>query len=340
LQRWGNRREEVDALLPAADRALEWIDDFGDRDDDGYVEYLRTSDRGLRNQGWKDSHDSTRFADGQLAEPPIALCEVQGYVYAALIARSHFATEKGDHPYAEELRTRAAELKRRFNDDFWLEEHRWLAMGLDRDKEPIDALTSNMGHCLWTGILDEDKAALVGARLLSDELFAGWGIRTLASSMTGYNPISYHNGSVWPHDNAICAAGLMRYGLVEEAHRVMEGIVHAASYFGNRLPELFAGLARTDVPFPVSYPTSCSPQAWAAASPLLFLRSMLHFDPDVRNAQLHLAPEVPDWIGRLVLEGVPLMGGHLSIEVEGNRCNVLDSPPGLTIVPEANRPTV
>jgi glycogen debranching enzyme len=171
-------------------------------------------------------------------------------------------------------------------------------------------------------------------------LFAGWGIRTLASSMTGYNPISYHNGSVWPHDNAICAAGLMRYGLVEEAHRVMEGIVHAASHFGNRLPELFAGLARADVPFPVSYPTSCSPQAWAAASPLLFLRSMLHFDPDVRNAQLHLAPEMPDWIGRLVLERVPLMGGYLSIEVEGNRCKVLDAPPGLTIVPEARRPTV
>jgi glycogen debranching enzyme len=340
LQRWGNRRDEVDALLPAADRALAWIDDFGDRDDDGYVEYLRTSDRGLRNQGWKDSHDSTHFSDGQLAEPPIALCEVQGYVYAALTARSHFATEQGDDEYAEELRTRAAELKRRFNNDFWLEEHRWLAMGLDRDKLPIDALTSNMGHCLWTGILDEDKAALVGTRLLSDELFSGWGIRTLASSMTGYNPISYHNGSVWPHDNALCAAGLMRYGLVDEAHRVMEGIVGAAAHFGNRIPELFAGLARGDVPFPVSYPTSCSPQAWAAASPLLFLRSMLHFDPDVRNEQLHLAPEVPDWIGRLVLERVPLMGGHVSIEVEGNHCKVLDAPPGLTIVPEPRRPTV
>jgi glycogen debranching enzyme len=157
--------------------------------------------------------------------------------------------------------------------------------------------------------------------------------------MTGYNPISYHNGSVWPHDNAICVAGLMRYGLVEAAHRVMEGIVAAAPYFGNRLPELFAGLSRADVPFPVSYPTSCSPQAWAAASPLLFLRSMLHFDPDVRNEQLHLAPDVPDWIGRLVLERVPLMGGHLSIEVEGSRCTVLEAPAGLTIVPVPRRAT-
>lgn len=339
LQRWGNRRREVDVLLPAADRALRWIDEYGDRDGDGYVEYERSSDLHPRNQGWKDSNDSTRFADGRSAEPPVALCEVQGYVYAALTARAHFATEQGDDGYAEKLSKRAAELKRRFNDDFWLEERGWLAMGLDRDKQPLDALTSNMGHCLWTGILDEDKAAAVGERLLSPELFSGWGIRTLATSMTGYNPISYHNGSVWPHDNAICAAGLMRYGLVEAAHRVMEGIVAAAPYFGNRLPELFAGLSRADVPFPVRYPASCSPQAWAAASPLLLLRSMLHFDPDIRNERLHLAPDVPDWIGRLTLERVPLMGGHVSLEVEGDRCTVLEAPRGLTIVPERRRAT-
>ncbi len=340
LQRWGNRQEDVDALMPAADRALAWIDEFGDRDGDGYVEYLRTNDRGLENQGWKDSHDSTRFADGRLADAPVALCEVQGYVYAALVARSHFATEAGDEPYAARLRARAADLKARFNRDFWLEERGWLAMGLDRDKRPLDALTSNMGHCLWTGILDEDKAAIVGAHLVSDAMFSGWGIRTLATSMTGFNPISYHNGSVWPHDNAICAAGLMRYGMVEESHRVMEGIIHAAGFFGNRIPELFAGLPREQFSFPVSYPTSCSPQAWAAASPLLFLRSMLRFDPDVRNARVHLAPELPEWIGRLALRGVPLMGGHLSVEVEGDRCDVLELPEGLTVVPEPHQPTL
>jgi glycogen debranching enzyme len=339
LQRWGTKHDEVDALLPAADRALAWIEDFGDRDGDGYVEYLRTSDRGLRNQGWKDSFDGVRFADGRLADPPIALCEVQGYVYAAYIARAHFATELGDDDLGVKLRARAAELKRRFNEDFWLEEDGWLAMGLDRDKAKIDALTSNMGHCLWTGILDEEKAAIVGKRLLSDELFSGWGMRTLATSMVGYNPISYHIGSVWPHDNALCAEGLMRYGLVAEAHRVMEGIVAAAEFFGNRLPELFGGLPRDELPFPVIYPTSCSPQAWAAASPLLFLRSMLHFDPDVRNAQLHLAPDVPSWIGRLVLEHVPLMGGYVSLEVEGNECHVLELPPGLTVVPKPRRAT-
>jgi glycogen debranching enzyme len=340
LQRWGNRREEVDALLPAADRALAWIDDFGDRDGDGYVEYLRTNDRGLENQGWKDSHDSTRFADGRLATAPVALCEVQGYVYAALIARSHFAAEAGDEEHAAALRSRARALKTRFNRDFWVEERGWLAMGLDRDKKQIDALTSNMGHCLWTGILDDDKAQIVGGHLVSDAMFSGWGIRTLATSMTGFNPISYHNGSVWPHDNALCAAGLMRYGCVDAAHRVMKGIVDAAAYFGNRMPELFAGLPRDEFSFPVSYPTSCSPQAWAAASPLLFLRSMLHFDPEVRNSQLHLAPDVPEWIGRLTLRRVPLMGGHLSIEVEGDRCRVLEQPAGLTIVPEARRPMV
>jgi glycogen debranching enzyme len=339
LQRWGNRRAEVDALLPAADRALAWIDEFGDRDGDGYVEYVRTNDRGLENQGWKDSHDSTRFADGRLATKPVALSEVQGYVYAALVARAHFATEAGDDDHATRLLARARDLKARFNRDFWVEERGWLAMGLDRDKQPLDALTSNMGHCLWTGILDPDKAAIVAEHLVSDTMFSGWGIRTLATSMTGFNPISYHNGSVWPHDNAICAAGLMRYGFVDAAHRVMKGIVDAAAYFGNRIPELFAGLPRDEFSFPVSYPTSCSPQAWAAASPLLFLRSMLHFDPEVRNSTLHLAPSVPDWIGRLTLRRVPLMGGHLTIEVEGDRCEVLEQPERLTILREARRPT-
>jgi glycogen debranching enzyme len=340
MRRWGTRRHEVDALLPAADRALAWIHEFGDRDGDGYVEYQRMSDRGLQNQAWKDSHDSTRFADGRLGRAPIAPCEVQGYVYAALLARANFADEARDVRLATDLRTRAAELKTRFNRDFWLEEHGWLAMGLDCDKQPLDALTSNMGHCLWTGILDDDKAHRVGERLLSEEMFSGWGIRTLATSMTGFNPISYHNGSVWPHDNAICVAGLMRYGMAQHAQRVIEGIVTAAEHFGNRLPELFAGLPRREFSFPVHYPTSCSPQAWAAASPLLFLRSMLRFDPDVRVGRLHLAPEVPEWMGRLAVEGVSLMGGRLSFEVVDGRCTVSEAPEGLSIVPQAIESTV
>jgi glycogen debranching enzyme len=340
LRRWGNRPEEVDALLPAADRALEWIEKYGDRDKDGYVEYRRTSDKGLSNQGWKDSYDGVSFANGALAEAPIALCEVQGYVYAAYIARGHFATELGDTKYAKELYDRAAALKSRFNREFWLEEHGWLAMGLDRDKRPIDALTSNMGHCLWTGILDTDKAEIVGKRLLSDELFSGWGVRTLATSMARYNPVSYHNGSVWPHDNAICVAGLMRYGLVDAAHRVIEGIIDAAAYFGNRLPELFAGLPRDEVPFPVHYPTSCSPQAWAAASPLLMLRAMLRFDPDIRRGHLYLSPEVPERIAPLVIEGVPLKGKRLTIRVEEDKCEVEGADEEFEVLPQPRPPTL
>jgi glycogen debranching enzyme len=333
LQRWGNRQGDVDALLPAADRALEWISRFGDKDGDGYVEYERASDRGLVNQGWKDSWDAIRFADGRLARAPLAMCEVQGYVYAALVARSHFATENDDHELAEQLRTRAGALKAAFNRDFWLEEQGFFAMALDADKTPVDGLASNMGHCLWTGIVDEDKAPLVAKHLVSDEtLFCGWGVRTLAETVKGYNPISYHCGSVWPHDNAIAAAGLMRYGFVEESHQIMEGMIAAAPFFDNRLPELFAGLSRAQFRFPVSYPTSCSPQAWAAAAPLLFLRTMLRFEPDIRNATLHLTPRVPDWIGALALEQVPLMGGQLSIRVEGDRLEVRSAPDGLTIV--------
>jgi glycogen debranching enzyme len=255
-------------------------------------------------------------------------------VYAALTARAHFATEHGDEPLAARLRDKAADLKTRFNRDFWLDEHKRYAFGLDRDKKPIDALVSNIGHCLWTGIIDAERAPLVADTLLSDEMFTGWGVRTLAAGMNRFNPVSYHNGTIWPHDNALCAAGLMRYGLIEQAHRVMEGIVASAAYFGNRLPELFGGFSRSQYAFPVAYPTSCSPQAWAAASPLLLLRSMLRFEPDARNALVHIAPAVPDWIGRFHLEGIQIMGGHFSVEVDGDRIMRVEGPPGLDIVQE------
>jgi glycogen debranching enzyme len=341
LSRWGNRRAEVDALLPAADLALAWITEHGDKDGDGYVEYQRTTDRGLQNQGWKDSWDSMRFADGTLGVTPIALCEVQGYVYAALIARSHCATEAGDLARAESLLTRADDLKRRFNTDFWVDtpDGGYFALGLDRDKRRIDGVGSNMGHCLWTGIVDEEKAPHVARLLLSEPMFSGWGVRTLSKRTEGYNPVSYHCGGVWPHDNAICAAGLMRYGFVEESHRVMRGLVDASPWFGDLLPELFAGMDREQLGFPVSYPTSCSPQAWAAASPLLFLRTLLRFEPDIRSSKLHLAPAVPDWIGTLRLENIPLMGGQLAVEVEGEVVRALQVPDGLTIVSEPRSPT-
>ncbi|MFZ4515494.1 MAG: glycogen debranching N-terminal domain-containing protein [Acidimicrobiia bacterium] len=332
LQRWGNRREEVDALLPAADRALEWMEKFGDIDGDGYLEYERTSDRGLSNQGWKDSWDSIRFADGELAHAPIALCEVQGYAYAAYIARAYFAIETGDNELAARYREKAYALKRKFNEDFWLDDVGAFAIALNRDKRPVNAISSNMGHCLWTGIVDAEKAPLIAQHMMSEAMFSGWGVRTLSANMTAYNPTSYHNGSVWPHDNAIIAAGLMRYGFTEEAHRIMGAMTEASAHFGARLPELFAGLDRTQAPFPVTYPASCSPQAWAAASPLLHLRTMLRFEPDIRNAELHLAPILPEWIGSFSLQRIPLMGGYLSVEAEGEHLHVSEIPDGLTVV--------
>jgi glycogen debranching enzyme len=338
LRRWGIAREAVDELLPHADRAIEWIEQFGDRDGDGYVEYQRTSDRGLRNQGWKDTNDAVRFADGRLAEPPIALAEVQGYTYGAYLARAFFAAEQGDAARSSELRARAAALKAAFNRDFWVEEKGWIAMGLDRNKRPIDALTSNMGHCLWTGILDADKADAVARKLLSPDLYSGWGVRTLAASMTGYNPISYHCGSVWPHDNAIVAAGLMRYGYVREAQRVIMSILDAAVAQGGRLPELFSGLERMELPIVVSYPTSCSPQAWAAASPLLMLRTLLRLDPWVPRGKVWLHPALPEQIGRLYVGRIPLAGARVSVIVEGDKMEVEGLPADLELVDAPRHP--
>ena len=338
LRRWGLVKEAVDQLLPHADRAIEWIRQFGDRDGDGYVEYQRTSDRGLANQGWKDSEDGVRFADGRIAQAPIALCEVQGYVYAAYLARAYFAQEQGDQSSYVAYRQRAADLKANFNRDFWLEDRRWLAMGLDRDKQPIDALSSNMGHCLWTGILDADKATIVAKRLLSRDLFSGWGIRTLGTSMAGYNPISYHCGSVWPHDNAIVAAGLMRYGFVHEAQRVILALLDAAVKQGGRLPELFSGLDRLELPMVVGYPTSCSPQAWAAASPLLMLRTLLRLDPWVPRGKVWLHPALPHQIERLRIDRIPLAGTRVSVDVEGDKVSVTGLPADLELVDAPRHP--
>jgi glycogen debranching enzyme len=332
LRRWGLAADVVDSLLPAADEAMKWIEDYGDRDGDGYVEYQRATDRGLANQGWKDSWDAIRFADGRLARGSIALCEVQGYVYGAYLARAHFADELGDAATAARFRSRAAALKTAFNRDFWLEDRGWFAMGLDGEKRPIDALASNIGHCLWTGIVDQDKAQAVADRLLSPEMFSGWGIRTLASNMVGYNPLGYHVGSVWPHDNAIIAAGLTRYGFVDEAHRVIVGMLDTAGFFGGRLPELFGGLSRDDVPFPVSYPSSCSPQAWAAASPLLFLRSILRLDPWVPHGKVWIDPQLPKAIGRLRVDRIPLAGRRVTVDVEHESVTVEGLDDGIELV--------
>lgn len=338
LRRWGLADELVERLLPHADRALEWIERYGDRDGDGFVEYKRATDRGLANQGWKDSWDAVSFANGRLAEPPIALCEVQGYVYAAYVARAHFATEAGDEETAKRYEAKAASLKDAFNEAFWLADEGYPAMGLDADKRPIDSLTSNIGHCLWTGILDQDRAAKVAERLMSPEMFSGWGVRTLATSMGSYNPVSYHNGSVWPHDSAIVAAGLMRYGFVGEAQRVALGLVEAAEAFGGRLPELFCGFDRSDLGLPVPYPTSGSPQAWAAATPFSLLRTLLRLDPWAPRLTVFLAPALPPELGDLQMRNVPVSGSRLSIRVRDGETEVEGLPRDFRLVTSPRNP--
>jgi glycogen debranching enzyme len=263
---------------------------------------------------------------------------VQAYVYAAYLARAYFALEAKDMETHERFRNKAIELKAAFNRDFWVDKHGWFAMGLDGEKNQIDALASNMGHCLWTGIIDTDKAPIVAERLMAPEMFTGWGIRTLSERAVGYNPMSYHCGSVWPHDNAIIAAGLMRYGFVDEAVRLIMGLFEAAEFQGHRLPELFGGLARDDVPFPVPYPSSCSPQAWAAASPLLCLRTMLRLDPWLPHGKVWLNPVLPPGIGYLKVERIPLGGRGVTVEVADGRTKVEGLPPEVELIEQPRHP--
>jgi len=331
LRRWNPDDQLVDRLLPHADRALEWIEHFGDRDGDGYVEYHCSDERGLANQGWKDSWDAIRFADGRFAAAPIALAEVQGYVYAAYVARAHFAEEVGDQDGAARWGAKASTLRQRFNEDFWLDAEGTYALALDADKRRVDAVCSNPGHCLWTGIVDPERAPLVADRLLAPDSFTGFGIRTMASTMAAYNPVSYHNGSVWPHDNALCIAGLTRYGFTDHAHRVIEGQLAAAQHQAGALPELFAGFGTDELSIPAVYPTSCSPQAWAAAAPLLWLRSLLRLDPWATRGQMWVDPVLPDSITHLRVDGIRVAGHTIGVEVDGGRVRV-EGADGLDVV--------
>ncbi len=322
LSRWGLLEEVLLELLPHADRALDWMRDYGDRDGDGYLEYCTTSERGLVNQGWKDSGDGIRYHDGRVATAPLALCEVQGYAYAAYRARAAIAARLGradEEAHYEEL---AKGLKERFNRDFWLEEHGWYAVALGPDKEPVDSLASNMGHCLWSGIVADEHAATVAKRLMSPAMWTGWGIRTLASDETAYDPMSYHCGTVWPHDGALCAAGLRAYGFGAEALKVARGLFAASDAWNGRLPELFCGLDVADVGTPVPFPTSCSPQAWAAATPFLLLRTMLGIEPDP-DLGLTLDP-IPGAIeDDLFLLGVRRLDRRFDIRIDDGNASVV-----------------
>jgi len=298
--RWTGDDELVRRLEPRARAAIGWIEGPGDPDGDGYLEYATRSAKGLRNQGWKDSWNAILFGDGRLADPPIAMSEIQGYAYDARVRAARLARVCWqDAELAQRLELDAASLKERFDRDFWLEERGHYALALDRDKVRVDALTSNVGHLLWSGIVPTSHAAALRDRLMAADMFSGWGIRTMSSREAGYNPIEYHNGTVWPHDTAIVAEGLRRYGFRDDANRVVWALFEAAEAFDYRLPEVFAGYDRDATTVAVEYPTASRPQAWAAAAPLLAIRTILGLDAE--DGRVMSNPSLPPSIRQLRL---------------------------------------
>ncbi len=313
--RWTGDLDAVRELWPAALECLRWIDEHGDLDGDGFVEYRRRSPRGLENQGWKDSWDAVLFPDGTLAEPPIALVEVQGYVYHAKTAVAVLARHLQEHAVAERLEREAAELRRRFHEAFWMPGEGYFALALDGNKRQVPTITSNPGHCLWSRIVDPELAPRVVHRLMSSALSSGWGIRTLASGQPAYDPIGYHIGTVWPHDTTLIAHGMKRYGFDREATAVLDQLTRAGTYFPYaRFPELFCGYASDEVPVPVQYPVACRPQAWASGAPLLMIRSYGGISADAHNRRVFIVrPRLPAWLEQIELVGLRIGRSRLDL---------------------------
>jgi glycogen debranching enzyme len=303
------------ALWPHVLAALDWMDRFGDRDGDGLIEYHRESPTGLINQGWKDAADAVFHASGALATGPIALCEVQGYAWQARLAAARIARALDDAETAAVEERRAERLRRRFEEAFWCEEIGTYALALDGAKRPCRVRTSNAGQVLFTGLATPERARSVAGQLLGRAMFSGWGIRTVASDEARYNPMSYHNGSIWPHDNALIALGFRRYGLVDEACRVFTGIFDAAAYMDlRRLPELFCGFRRRAGSGPTFYPVACAPQAWASAAPFALLQACIgiEFDPAAGVAWFR-RPRLPHFLDEVRIRGLSLPQGRLDI---------------------------
>lgn len=318
IYNWTGNKDIVNELKEPALKALDWMDKYGDIDGDGYVEYKRRSSKGLNTQCWKDSDISIIFSNGTLAEPPIAAVEVQGYVYDAKVKLAVLAEEVwSDYNLAEKLKNESKILKEKFNKDFWIEDKGgYFALALDKNKKKVDSLTSNIGQLLWSGIVDNDKAGVIAKQLMNDSLFSGWGVRTMSDKDMGYNPIEYHNGSIWPHDNSLIAYGLAKYGYRDEANQIIMSLIKASTYFDNRLPELFAGYRKKDIyDFPVIYPHSAYPQAWASGSCMLFLRTILGLESDSKNRALKLNPYLPAEIENLELKNIKLYGKTFSVNV-------------------------
>jgi glycogen debranching enzyme len=310
-ERWTGDRALVREREGEARAALNWIDEFADLQGTGYIWYKRRNEKtGLENQCWKDSWDSISFRDGRLPDFPRATCELQGYAYDAKIRGARLARLVWKDPaFADRLEQEAADLKRRFNRDFWVEDGEYFALALDPDGNQVDALASNNGHLLWSGIVDKSKAKAIAGHLLGPRLFSGWGVRTLAEGQGRYNPIGYHVGTVWPFDNSFIAWGLRQYGFKEDAAVIAAGILDAAEFFDGRLPEAFGGYERTQTMYPVQYPTACSPQAWSTGTPLLLLRTMLGLEP--QGEHLMVDPALPSTIGHLELLDIPGRWGRI-----------------------------
>jgi glycogen debranching enzyme len=324
--RWTDDAALVRHFKEPALRALSWIEEHGDRDGDGFVEYEKRSETGLDNQSWKDSWDSQRFSDGSIASPPITPVEVQGYVYDAKKRMAELSREVWrERELAERLDREADELRERFNEAFWSDERGgFYVLALDKDKRQVDSLCSNIGHLLWSGIVPPARVDAVVDRLMGPDLWSGWGVRTMSAADAGFNPLSYHNGTVWPHDNSLIAWGLARYSRWPEAQRIVRRMLNAAGHFDSQLPEVFAGLPRADTPFPIAYPTAARPQAWAAGTPVLLLQILLGLRPDLRNQQLRsvLPLELPSWAGSLRLSGLRAFDRTWDVSVEEGKIRV------------------
>jgi glycogen debranching enzyme len=315
---WSGDLDFARELWTAVKLALTWLDRATDG---GYITYQRLSKQGLENQGWKDSGDSVMHLDGRLAEPPIAICEAQGYLYAAKQATSKIAELLGHRVLATRLQSQAEELKAMFLKDFWIESENYIALALDGQGQQVKSITSNPGHLLASGILDNIKANLVADRLMTDELHTGWGIRTLSSHSVSFNPISYHNGSIWPHDNAIIAEGLRKMGRNDDAHQLMKELFDVAQNQQHfRLPELLCGFVRQEATGPISYPVSCSPQAWAAGSIFQLLKTCINMEPDAYNKCLRIIePALPEWLETVVIKGLRVGNATLDLNLVGSK---------------------
>ncbi|MFC5404503.1 glycogen debranching N-terminal domain-containing protein [Cohnella soli] len=315
---WTGDTATVEELLPNLERALAWIDQYGDRDGDGWVEYYQESSKGIANQGWKDSADSVVHADGAFAEAPIALIEVQGYVYQAKSRLAPVLAKLGQTEWAARLVEEAERLKAKLDNDFWMADERFYAIALDGDKKQVQSVTSNPGHLLMSGILAPERAEEVASRLVAPDMFSGYGIRTMSTESTGYNPMSYHDGSIWPHDNSLTLLGMSRMGLKAEAATVISGLLRAASRFEyNRLPELFCGYDES-VGYPVSYPVACSPQAWAAGTSVSIVQALLGLRPEALQGTVALDPFLPEGIDSLTVRDIPVAAGRLSVSLSRN----------------------